>query len=319
MKQSETLSVGVVICTATYEREPVLRRSVAALLGARRAPEEVIVVVDRNPALARHLAATLPGGVQVRTTQGAGGNSAGRNVGIAAARTDVVAFVDDDGVADAHWLERLMAAFEAQPGLVGAGGQVVPHWEGDASWLPEELLWVAGCTYAGHRRDAGPIRNPIGCNMAFRRVALLVVGGFATEFGKNGGAFAICDETELCLRLAERFGEDRIVYVPAAAVVHHVSASRLTARGLVHRALSEGLSKGRLHRRYRDRALAAETGYVRRLLLRTVPGLLLRAVRHGDRAAARGAAAVVVTLAVTAASFAYALAFATPRPGGTTS
>jgi GT2 family glycosyltransferase len=309
----------VVVCTATFEREPVLRLSIGALLAARRAPEEVIVVVDRHPELAAHLTATLPAGVQVRSTEGEGGNSAGRNVGIATARTDVVAFVDDDGVADAHWLERLMAGFEAQPRLVGAGGRVVPHWDGDGSWLPDELLWVAGCTYAGHRQDAGPIRNPIGCNMAFRRSALLDVGGFATAFGKNGSALAICDETELCLRLAERFGDDRIVYVPDAAVVHHVSAARLTARGLVHRALSEGLSKGRLHRRHRDRALAAETGYVRRLLLQTVPALVLRAARHGDRAAARGAAAVVMTLAVTAASFAYAVATAVARPDGSTS
>lgn len=316
MKDSGRLTAAVVICTATHDREPLLRRSVDALLGGARAPEELIVVVDRNPELARHLAATLPVGVQLRSTVEESGNSAARNVGIAAARTDVVAFVDDDGVADARWLARVMGALEARPELVGVGGRVVPRWDGDGSWLPDELLWVAGCTYAGHRADAGPIRNPIGCNMAFRRRALAEVGGFATAFGKNGNAFAICDETELCLRLAERFGEGRITYVPDAVVEHHVSAARLTPRGLVRRALSEGLSKGRLHRRYRERALAAETGYVRRLVLRTVPGLLLRAARHGDAAAARGAAAVVMTLAVTAGSFAYALAATAGRSRG---
>ena len=310
------LTAAVVICIAAREREPVLRQGIAAVLEARRTPEEIIVVVDRHPALEADLARTLPAGVQVLCTEGQGGNSAARNVGIAAARTDIVAFIDDDGVADAGWLEALMAAFEADDAVIGAGGRVVPRWDGDGSWLPDELLWVAGCTYAGHRADAGPIRNPIGCNMAFRRTALREIGGFATEFGKNGNAFAICDETELCLRLAERFGEGRIVYVPAAEVLHHVSAARLATGQLVRRALSEGLSKGRLHRRYRDRALAAETGYVRRLLLRTVPGLLARAAREGDRGAVRGALAVVITLGVTAVSFAYAVAAATLRPRG---
>jgi len=303
----QPLTAAVVVCTASREREPVLRRSVAALLAGRRRPDELLVVVDREPDLKGDLAASLPAGVRVLATEGAGGNSAARNVGIAAARADVVAFVDDDGVADAGWLDGLVGALEADPALVGAGGRVVPRWDGDGSWLPSELLWVAGCTYAGHRADAGPIRNPIGCSMAFRRSALVAVGAFATAFGKNGNAFAICDETELCLRLAERFGDGRIVYVPEATVEHHVSVARLTTRQLVRRALSEGLSKGRLHRRHRGAALAAETGYVRRLVLRTVPRLAARAVRRGDGAAARGAHAVVVTLGVTALSFAWSV------------
>lgn len=307
MTLESPMTAAVVVCTASREREPVLRRSVAALLAGRRTPEEVLVVVDREPELEADLAASLPLGVRVLHTEGEGGNSAARNVGIAAASADVVAFVDDDGVADPGWLEGLMGALEADTRLVGAGGRVVPRWDGDGSWLPGELLWVAGCTYAGHRDDAGPIRNPIGCNMAFRRTGLVEVGGFATEFGKNGNAYAICDETELCLRLARRYGDGRIVYAPDATVEHHVSVTRLTMRQLARRALSEGLSKGRLHRRHRGAALAAETGYVRRLLLRTVPTLVGRAVTRLDRAAARGAGAVVVTLGVTAASFAWAV------------
>src|SRR5205823_8811384 len=104
------------------------------------------------------------------------GRSEARNVGVAAAASDVVAFVDDDARVDRCWLSSLAAVFTADEDVLGAGGPVLPRWGADRRWMPDELLWVVGCTYSGHREDAGPIRNPIGCNMAFRRDALVGIG-----------------------------------------------------------------------------------------------------------------------------------------------
>jgi GT2 family glycosyltransferase len=308
------LSAAVVVCVASNEREQMLRACVDSLLGGTRPPDELIVVVDQNPELHATLSATLPFGVQVLTTPRQG-NSEGRNVGIRAATSDVVAFVDDDAAVEPEWLERLLGAFVAQPGLVGAGGAVIPRFMGDRRWLPDELLWVVGCTYAGHRTDPGPIRNPIGCNMAYRRDALLEVGTFATEYGKQGDKLVICDETELCLRLEGRFGPGRITFVPSARVLHNVPPSRITWPHLYRRSLMEGLSKARLRRTYADRALASERGYVRRLLLRTVPGLAIGGVLRRDVQAVLGAGAVLLTLSVTTAAFVAGLAAREPGNG----
>jgi GT2 family glycosyltransferase len=308
-------TAAVVVCVASHEREQMLRACVDSLLAGTRPPDELFVVVDQNPELHATLSATLPDGVQVLTTPRQG-NSEGRNVGIRAATSDVVAFVDDDAAVEPGWLERLLAAFAADAELVGAGGAVVPRFLGDRRWLPDELLWVVGCTYAGHRTDAGPIRNPIGCNMAFRREALLEVGTFATEYGKQGDKLVICDETELCLRLEGRFGSGRITFVPSARVLHNVPPSRITWRGLYRRSLMEGLSKGRLRRKYADRALASERGYVRRLLLRTVPGLAIGGALRRDGQAVLGAGAVLLTLAVTTGAFVAGLAAQEPGNGG---
>jgi GT2 family glycosyltransferase len=299
-------TVTVVVCTASHERLALLRQCVDSLLGGTRRAEEIIVVVDHNPSLKTQLASTLPAAIHVLETDRKGISEA-RNVGLGAAHSDIVAFVDDDAVVERTWLERLVAAFEREPVLIGAGGEIVPRWDGDGEWLPDELLWAVGCTYRGHRQTPGPIRNPIGCNMAFRRDSLLDVGGFAGEFGKLGNTLLTCDETEVCLRLAARFGENRIQYVPGARVVHHLATARLTPRALARRAISEGLSKARLRRRYPAGALSNETAYVRQLLLRTVPLLLLRAVRHLDVRALRGVGAIVVTLGLTSASFGAAM------------
>jgi hypothetical protein len=69
----------------------------------------------------------------------------------------------------------------------------------------------------------------------------------------------------------------------------------------------EGLSKARLLRRYRGRALSSERGYVG-LLVRSAAGLALSGARRRDASAVLGAAAIVVSLGVTVGAFAYGLA-----------
>jgi glycosyltransferase involved in cell wall biosynthesis len=242
------------------------------------------------------------------------GLSEARNVGIAAASSDVIAFVDDDAAAHPEWLSAVMRAFAEDELLLGVGGPVLPTWGAPRRWMPDELLWVVGCTYSGHREDAGPIRNPIGCNMAFRRRELIGVGNFASTFGKRGNALATCDETELGLRVERAHGPGRIRYVPEAGVQHFVPPERISWRLLVRRSLSEGLAKGRLHRLYRAGALGPERSYARKLLTHKVPRLVLDSLRRGDPQPALGAAAILASLLISGGAFAVGLAREALRP-----
>jgi glucosyl-dolichyl phosphate glucuronosyltransferase len=308
-------SAAVVVCTASQQREPLLRACVDSLLAGKRVPDEIFVVVDQNALLEKTLAGRIPAAATLLRTERQG-NSEGRNVGIHAATSDVIAFVDDDATVDTDWLVSLMEPFETSDDVLGVGGAVVPDWAGDRRWLPDELLWVVGCTYRGHREDPGPIRNPIGCNMAFRRDELVAAGGFATEFGKRGDAMVICDETELGLRLERAHGPGRIQYVPTAHVRHVVPAARIGWKALVRRSITEGLSKGRLYRLYPGAAVSAERRYVRRLLTDAVPRLVVQGVVRRDRQPVLGAAAILVSLLATGAAFVARLAadgYARPR------
>ena len=90
--------------------------------------------------------------------------------------------------------------------------------------------------------------------------------------------------------------------VPFAFPASPDTGPGLTAPGrrLVRRCTMEGLSKARLLRRYRGRALSSERGYV---------GLLLRrAATLAFTGHVRSAAAIVLSLSVTVLSFAYGLA-----------
>ena len=296
------LSMAVVVCTSSRERFPLLRACVGSILGADPQPHELIVVVDGDRSLAREVVASLPSRVRVIHSDG-DGLSAARNIGLAAARTDLVAFVDDDASVDRRWLGALTTALSGDDDIIGAGGPVLPMWEADRRWMPDELLWVVGCTYTGHRVRAGPIRNPIGCNMAFRRETLVAAGGFCTTFGKRGRTWQTCDETELGLRLEQVHGPGKIMYVPDAPVHHFVPAARISWRLLVRRSVSEGLAKGRLRRLYDGPTLQHERSYVRLMLLGALPRLLRDGIRSRDRDRAAGAFAISFSLLTTAVAF----------------
>ncbi len=296
------MTAAVVVCTSSHERATLLHACVHSVISGTRPADELIVVVDQNPSLKAELAGSLPASVKLLETENEGLSEA-RNVGINAAQCGVVAFVDDDATVEGQWLASIMDAFEEDGGLIGVGGPVLPRWGAERRWLTDELLWMVGCTYRGHRQEAGPIRNPLGCNMAFRRRHLVDAGGFAAGFGKRGNALETCDETELSLRLAREYGPCRIRHLPAARVHHYVPPARISWRLLVRRSLSEGLAKGRLQRLYGRSALGPESSHVRRLVANYIPRLLLGGLVRRNRYSVLGAVAVAVSLLITGCAF----------------
>ena len=176
-------TASVVICTYTEDRWSQLQRSIDSVLAQRVPPAEVIVVVDHNPALLARLSGVLGGRVTVVSNEERQGLSGGRNTGVRHATGSHVVFLDDDARAEPDWLESLLSAFD-DPDVVGVGGLAVPHWEAGAApdWLPDEFLWVVGCHYLGHRTSFGPVRSPLGANMAFTRDSILKAGGFDSKF-----------------------------------------------------------------------------------------------------------------------------------------
>jgi glycosyltransferase involved in cell wall biosynthesis len=293
-------SIATVICTSSDERKELLHACLESVLAGTRLPEEIFVVVDQNPLLGAELAKSLPASVTLLRTEQPGLSEA-RTVGLRAATSDLVAFVDDDATVERDWLASLVQPLETTDRVLGVGGAIVPRWESDGPWLPEELLWLVGCTYRGHRRDPGPIRNPIGANMAFRRQELVGIGGFDPQFGKRENLY--CDETELSLRLERAHGPRRIRYAPTARAYHFIPSGRLSLRALFVRCILEGLSKGRLHRLYGLSSLTSERGYARGLLGEAMPRLMLSALRDRNVRALKGAGAIVVALVLTGGAF----------------
>jgi hypothetical protein len=191
------IPMSVVICAFTERRWRELADALASVGRQTLAPHEVIVVIDHNDDLLRRVREAWP---EVLVSREPPGLSGARNTGVAVASGAIVAFLDDDAVAEPRWLELLAAAY-ADPDVLAAGGTVEPAWpDRRPPWFPPEYDWVVGCTHCGMPRHAGPVRNLVGANMSLRRDVLLEVGGFRHGIGRVGSTPVDCEETEPCIR-----------------------------------------------------------------------------------------------------------------------
>lgn len=270
--------VSVIICTYTEERLKDLHEAVDSVLAQTLLPHQVIVAVDHNRRLAEILGNRLPSDVQVVLNEGARGLSETRNAGIRASKGAVVAFIDDDAVADPAWLDMLVRRFD-NPRVVAVGGRAIPRWlnGGRPNWFAEELDWVVGCTYKGLPVRGSQVRNMIGCNMSFRTECFDEAGFFSTRVGRNGRLQGAGEEAEICQRISRAMPWSLIVYEPNAIIHHKVPSWRIGPRYLVTRSYDEGLCKTIVKQLSSDspqRALSVENSYLRYILLSAIPGRL---------------------------------------------
>jgi glucosyl-dolichyl phosphate glucuronosyltransferase len=234
--------ISVIICAYTEERWSDLVAAVESVQKQILPPREIIVVIDHNPNLMERTLRQVPGVIVVENME-ALGLSGARNSGIAVAKSQIIAFLDDDTVARLDWLTLLSEEF-TNPWVLGIGGAVTPLWlDEDPAWLPEEFYWVVGCTYLGMPKAVQTIRNPVGANMAFRREVFEAVGGFRNGIGRVGTLPVGCEETELCIRASQHWPQGVFLYQPKARVYHRVPGNRTSWRYFCERCFAEGRSK----------------------------------------------------------------------------
>ena len=296
-------SVSVVVCAHTTERIGVLGQALRSLAAQTQQPDQVVLVIDHNDALMTYARLAWPT-IDIVAADDPAGLSSARNTGVAAARHEIMAFLDDDAEADATWLERIGAAFD-DPTVQAVGGTAEPQWPGERPrWFHPTFDWVVGCTHEGSPTAPARVRNVIGCSMAFRASTLAALGGFDTRVGRGAGDALGAEETELCIRLRRLLGNDSVLFDPAIRVRHHVDDDRARMRYYLRRCHGEGRSKARVSSTQGfDDALSSERAHLRA----TIPSALGRCLGTPDGWRTGGpvqAAAIVVGVIAAAAGYA---------------
>ncbi len=90
---------------------------------------------------------------------------------------DIIAFIDDDAVADENWLYEIVNSFESTDNAAVVGGPVKPVFRGKK--IKDELNWIIGCT-----SNNPPTKRPLGCNMAFDKSVFTTIGVFNENLGR---------------------------------------------------------------------------------------------------------------------------------------
>ncbi|QEU95387.1 glycosyltransferase family 2 protein [Streptomyces kanamyceticus] len=315
-----SVAPSVVICVYTEDRWEDILAAVSSVRAQSLTALETLLVVDHNTVLLDRLTKEYKETDEVRVLANAGprGLSAGRNTGIAAARGAVIAFLDDDAVAERDWLRHLAEGF-GDPRVLAVGGRTLPAWDSGRrpAWFPEEFDWVVGCMYKGHPGGRVRVRNVLGGNAAFRRTAFDVAGGFATGIGRDGDSRPLgCEETEFCIRLT-RARPDAVLLMDDRAVIHHrVPAARERFHYFRSRSYAEGLSKALVSRSVGSgKGLESERRYTTRVL----PAGVVRGLRDAalGRPGGAGRAGAIVT-GVFAAAGGYVIGSVRARRAGAT-
>ncbi len=225
--------ISVVVCA--YDAADTLDACLRGIARLDYPDFEVIVVDDGSSDDTASIAVRHP--VRLIRTRNRGLSRA-RNTGIQEARGDIVAFIDADAWPDPDWLTHLARTFESSD-VVGVGGPNIP---------PPGQDMVGACVA---NAPGGPIHvlrtdreaeHIPGCNMAFRRSALLELGGFDPRFRVAG------DDVDLCWRIEARGW--RIGFNPGAVVWHQ---PRGTVRGYWRQQCGYGAAEALLEAKWPEK------------------------------------------------------------------
>ncbi|MBY0497765.1 MAG: glycosyltransferase [Cyanobacteria bacterium] len=213
-------SVTVIVCTRDRPRE--LERCLQALQRQRCAPFDLLIV-DNGTGTDAAMVCRAYGAAYIREPQA--GLTRARNLGARAASGHLVAYIDDDAIAEPGWLEALVCEF-ADPQVGAAVGRTrYMHAVGDSlemteSEAPESAVrrratvdrttadWFTRACFGG-------IGD--GNTMAFRRRLLTD----AVRFDERIGRGQLIDGGDEHVAFASLIADGyRVVHTPAAVVRH---------------------------------------------------------------------------------------------------
>ncbi|MAE77115.1 MAG: glycosyl transferase [Planctomycetes bacterium] len=223
--------MSVVVCT--YNGSKTIRECLSGLSRLDYRNHEVIVVDDGSTDGTRDIIGEFD--VRLVALAQNHGLSHARNVGMREATGEIVAYIDDDAWPDPDWLSYLALTF-LNTDHVGVGGPNLPP-SGDG--------FVADCVAHSPGGPSHVLHSDVeaehlpGCNMAFRRDAIMAIGGFDTQYRAAG------DDVDLCWRLQECGGT--LGFSPGAMVWHHRRAS---VKGYLKQQWSYGKAEAMLEKKW---------------------------------------------------------------------
>lgn len=214
------------VILVNWNRETLLKACLQALRAQRFQDFEIIVVDNGSTDGSRNLLlAEEWRDVRCITNETNRGFCAANNQGIAAAKGQLIALLNNDAEADPEWLAALADAAEREPGYAMFASKIVSHDDPGVIDKVGHLIYPDGQNRGrgSGERDEGQydgvveVAWPDGCAALYRKSMLDRIGGFDEDF------FAYADDAELGLRA--RIAGYRALAVPLALVKHRLGST----------------------------------------------------------------------------------------------
>lgn len=240
---------AVAVCT--HNRVGDVRRCLEGLANQAKAQDLPLLIVDSgSDARCANELVALAAEWDVRILRcEEPGLSVARNAAVAAVDAEWIVYLDDDAVPAPNWAEQLVQCLASCPAEVGiVGGMIRPKWpiEGNPGKITERWKLLLSCTDRPGHGSVPEEYNICGANLAVRRSALALAGGFPTDLGRVGTRLISGEEAYLIAWL--KLHNITVVYDDRFAVDHYISKERMEPSWAAKRAYWEGYSYLRILR-----------------------------------------------------------------------
>lgn len=231
------MQISVVICA--YKRPDTLCEALDSLRTQTLPQDQYeVIVVDNNsgppiPQLVQSYATDSPYDLKYVLEQSPGVSYA-RNAGVKNASADIVAFLDDDEIADSNWLQAHLDVHAEHPEVSAVVGKALPLWDSEQpTWLTDwRLIRDLNMVDWGDEPHAiSPPESLCTCNSSFQKSVFAETGLFDVRL-------KVGEDLDIQGRL-ERLGKT-IYYTPDAVIYHHVKAERVGKGFFYKRAFERG-------------------------------------------------------------------------------
>lgn len=153
------------------------------------------------------------------------------NMGINYAKGEIIAFTDDDVIADPNWLTNIVKCFEELQ-CDGIGGRVLPIYPKETPpWVKNHPDQMAGTVVTYDQGDKirpadSTLVRFIGCNWAFKRSIFTDCGLFRTDRGP--GTSLMGEDVDFYYRILHK--NKKLYYCPQVIIYHPVDLKRLSLK-----------------------------------------------------------------------------------------
>lgn len=230
--------IDITVIIPTHNSEKYISRALHALYERNTCiPSQVIIVDGESKDSTVKKAREYP--VEIFSNPKISAADA-RNIGIKYSKGDIIVFTDSDCVPEKNWLENIFKRFKNNPELIGAGGKMLPLkpknnietfsanvFLNEIMKFPKQFFKPLVKFLPG---------SFITANCAYRKEALIKVGGF-NEFFKNNG-----EDIDLFWRMIDKF-PGNLLYDPSIIVYHSFPDSYIK---LVKKYFQYGIASSKL-------------------------------------------------------------------------
>jgi len=251
LESTKMADFDTTVAIITRNRASLLKRTLQSIAMQTHPPDEVLVIdnasTDNTGQIANEMARFLP----IRYIyESRVGICFARNTALSNCKSGILAFIDDDAVADKDWLKRLVETFENSPEAVAVQGRT-------ENIYPENIianLFQYTC------QDMPKQRDREGCVVKSPSMVCTMNFSFRVDPIKKAG---ICFDTSLARGEDRHFGHQMmrnnllILYAENAANYHHWPK---TAGDYLRSRWKSGIAKARLKKKLGNACYKKETG-----------------------------------------------------------